>query len=250
MTDERRSQFDTSTVLGVIGETRSTSQKRPPPSARFFASFFLRRPRREKSPSSLDRRQVAPRLLAPSPPHPLSLQKCNRTIERSRRIGREEESGRSLAMAMRATGRLRLPVFATVPRGPVHTHTRARALTHLTHVPYARARTHPHAKVRLHATHYVCTPSLSRIHRASAKRRSFSLSFSLPFARTLSLHASRTHARMCTDALASVVTRCSECIRGESAVALAVTASQSGYRATNSPLQAAESGFFEAGSLL
>lgn len=158
-------------------ETRLTSQKRPPPSVRFFASF-LRRPRREKSPSSLDRRRVAPRLLAPSPPHStLWLQKCNRTIERSRRIGREESGP---AMAMRATGRLQLPVFATVPRGLIQTHT------HCTRTWCMRARMHPHSGVRLHATHYVCTPS----SRDAPRARSVALS------RARCTHHARTHVRM------------------------------------------------------
>jgi len=105
----------------------------------------------------------------------LPLQKCNRTIERSRR---KEENGP--AMATRAIGRslgyqfLRWPAR---PRASVFARTAACACSHTV--------------AHLHAMHYACTPS-SRRDAPRAPRRSLSLARA--HART---HA-RTHA--CTHA--------------------------------------------------
>jgi len=139
-------------------------------------SFFPSTARREKIASSPDRRRVDPRLSPPPRNLILPLQKCNRTIERSRR---KEENGP--AMATRATGRL--PVFAMAREASCVcvAHTRARA----------RARSAcSHTVAHLHAMHYACTPS-SRRDAPRAPRRALS--------RT---HA-RTHARMYMSALVS-----------------------------------------------
>lgn len=155
--EERRGSFSSMHVFKITERTRSTSQKRPLPSGRFFGSFFLPAARREKSVSSLDRRRRSPSSL-PLPPDPQtpSLQKCNRTIERSRRIGREENGP---AMAMRATGRpLGYQFLRGSPRGPVRvcTHTHERTPTHTGARAYTRRITHARrrcARERAQCTH-------------------------------------------------------------------------------------------------
>lgn len=88
----------------------------------------------------------------------------------------------------------RLPVFARIPRGP--------ARVCITRTRVCARHTHSHTGVHLHATHYACTPSPLR---------------SLALARVRTYAHKYAYGRVSE----SVVTRCSECIRGENAVALA-----------------------------
>lgn len=147
--EERRGSFSSMHVFKITERTRSTSQKRPLPSGRFFGSFFLPAARREKSVSSLDRRRRSPSSL-PLPP----FQSSNPLVAKVQQDDREKSSYWERGERPRngnAGDRspARLPVFARIPAG-----SRTRVYAH------ARTHTHTHRRARLHATHYACTPSL------------------------------------------------------------------------------------------
>jgi len=167
--------------------------------------------RREKNPSSLDhdigRTSPSSPLIPPhstSPPRIYIQVQQDREKLSSSGERREERKRNGLAMAMSATGD-RLPVFATVA-GTAYTRARMLRTHTLTHT-YTQQ-------------HYACTPSL-RFARGQSRR-----ALSLSRAHTRSRTYVRTHARTHAYTSESVERRdacsvCSECIRGESAVALA-----------------------------
>lgn len=166
--------------------------------------------RREKNPSSLDhdigRTSPSSPLIPPhstSPPRIYIQVQQDREKLSSSGERREERKRNGLAMAMSATGD-RLPVFATVRGDRIH------ACTHATH-PHIDAHLHATA-LRMHAVIAFCARTIS--------------SRSLAFACTYALTHVCTHARTHAYTSESVERRdacsvCSECIRGESAVALA-----------------------------
>lgn len=168
--------FDVRTFSSGSPEKRTRSQASQEnvffhPAVSSSPSFYRSR---EKNSSSLDRDIELVFISLYPPSFDLTPSNIGTSATGSREvvvIGREERRERELAMAMSATGD-RLPVFATVPRGP---HTRVLRTHTLTHTYTQR--------------HYACTPPL-RFARGQSRR---ALSLSRVYTRSRTYV--RTHAR-------------------------------------------------------